>query len=37
MVEKFKENINTYKDKILLRAQSISNHVGVIKRLASWR
>jgi succinyl-CoA:acetate CoA-transferase len=33
MVEKFKENIGTYKDKILLRAQSISNHVGIIKRL----
>jgi succinyl-CoA:acetate CoA-transferase len=33
MVEKFKENINTYKDKILLRPQSISNHVGIIKRL----
>jgi succinyl-CoA:acetate CoA-transferase len=33
MVEKFKENIKTYKDKILLRPQSISNHVGIIKRL----
>lgn len=33
MVEKFKKNIHFYKDKILLRPQSISNHVGVIKRL----
>ncbi len=33
VVEKFKANINVYKDKILLRAQSISNHVGIIKRL----
>jgi succinyl-CoA:acetate CoA-transferase len=33
MGEKFKENITRYKDKILLRPQSISNHVGVIKRL----
>ena len=31
--EKFKANINAYKDKILLRPQSISNHVGIIKRL----
>jgi succinyl-CoA:acetate CoA-transferase len=31
--EKFKKNIHAYKDKILLRPQSISNHVGVIKRL----
>ena len=33
VVEKFKANVNAYKDKILLRPQSISNHVGVIKRL----
>ncbi|NJD63288.1 MAG: succinate CoA transferase [Deltaproteobacteria bacterium] len=33
VVEKFKANIGAYKDKILLRPQSISNHVGVIKRL----
>ncbi|MGE5752887.1 MAG: succinate CoA transferase [Deltaproteobacteria bacterium] len=33
VVEKFKANINAYKDKILLRPQSISNHVGIIKRL----
>ncbi len=33
MVEKFKSNIGFYKDKIILRPQSISNHVGVIKRL----
>jgi succinyl-CoA:acetate CoA-transferase len=33
MVEQFKANIQAYKDKILLRPQSISNHVGVIKRL----
>ncbi|HSL91249.1 MAG TPA: succinate CoA transferase [Candidatus Limnocylindrales bacterium] len=33
IVEKFKANVNAYKDKILLRPQSISNHVGIIKRL----
>ena len=33
MIEKFNTNIRSYKDKILLRPQSISNHVGVIKRL----
>jgi succinyl-CoA:acetate CoA-transferase len=33
MVEKFNKNVRAYKDKILLRPQSISNHVGVIKRL----
>ncbi len=32
-VERFKKNIRFYKDKILLRPQSVSNHVGVIKRL----
>lgn len=33
MVEKFNKNVRAYKDKILLRPQSVSNHVGVIKRL----
>ncbi len=33
VVEKFKSNVGFYKDKIILRPQSISNHVGVIKRL----
>jgi succinyl-CoA:acetate CoA-transferase len=33
VVEKFKANVKQYRDKILLRPQSISNHVGVIKRL----
>ncbi|MGW8286582.1 MAG: acetyl-CoA hydrolase/transferase C-terminal domain-containing protein, partial [Candidatus Deferrimicrobiaceae bacterium] len=33
VVEKFKKNIDQYKDKIILRPQSISNHVGIIKRL----
>ena len=33
MVEKFRKNVHAYKDKILLRPQSVSNHVGVIKRL----
>ena len=33
MVEKFNKNVRAYKEKILLRPQSISNHVGVIKRL----
>jgi succinyl-CoA:acetate CoA-transferase len=33
MIEKFNKNIRAYKDKILLRPQSISNHVGIIKRL----
>ena len=33
VVEKFKKNMERYKDKIILRPQSISNHVGVIKRL----
>jgi len=33
VVEKFKKNIDQYKDRIILRPQSISNHVGIIKRL----
>jgi succinyl-CoA:acetate CoA-transferase len=33
MVEHFKSNIAQYKDRIILRPQSISNHVGIIKRL----
>jgi len=33
VVEKFKADIERYRRKILLRPQSISNHVGVIKRL----
>ena len=33
MVEHFKANIDTYKNRIILRPQSISNHVGIIKRL----
>ena len=33
MVAKFKANITFYKDKVILRPQSISNHVEVIKRL----
>jgi succinyl-CoA:acetate CoA-transferase len=33
MVERFTKNIAFYKDKVILRPQSISNHVGVIKRL----
>ena len=33
MVEKFKANIDFYKDTVILRPQSISNHVEVIKRL----
>ncbi len=31
--EKFKANIRSYREKILLRPQSISNHVGIIRRL----
>lgn len=31
--ERFRANVQAYKDKILLRPQSISNHVGIIKRL----
>jgi len=33
VVERFKQNVSAYKDKIILRPQSISNHVEVIKRL----
>jgi succinyl-CoA:acetate CoA-transferase len=33
VVERFKANIEAYHDKILLRPQSISNHVGIIRRL----
>ena len=33
MVEQFKANVGRYKDRIILRPQSISNHVEVIKRL----
>jgi len=33
MVEQFKTNVGLYKDRIILRPQSISNHVEVIKRL----
>ena len=33
MVDTFKHNIGKYKDRILLRPQSISNHIEVIKRL----
>jgi succinyl-CoA:acetate CoA-transferase len=33
MVEQFKANVGLYKDRIILRPQSISNHVEVIKRL----
>ncbi len=32
-MERFKADLGRYRDKILLRPQSISNHAGVIRRL----
>ncbi len=33
VMEKFRANVGVYRDRILLRPQSISNHPGVIRRL----